>query len=182
RLAAVAAVLAAATLFEPPSADDYRLGPGDWSHPRLAGLRFHPPDYPYPTEKDRLQGGADAAIDDAARFLDGLTSDGEEVLLLGPMQILVLASGTRAWGGRHVHDLWLLDRGVLSAQAFREIVPPSFFERLRADPPRVVVGELRERHLVEALPELAEVLGSGRYRMVGTRFRYLFFVLNEPPG
>ena len=181
-LVATVSACAIATLFVVPSLDDFRMGRGQWHGPRLEHLPYHSSDFPYPTDRDRFLNTFDPDIDAAIEKLDELTTDGEVVLVLSPQQILTLGAKVQQFGGRYVHPLWLLERGLLRPEAFRKIVPASFLEDLRRDPPRVVVTEDEDTVLYDALPEMREGLELHPYTAVAKVFRFTFFVRDDVPA
>jgi hypothetical protein len=182
-LVVAASVFAMATLFVVPSVDDFRLDRGQWHGSRLEHLRYHSPDFPYPTERDRALAEFDPDLDAAIAALDDLTTDGEVVLVMSPQQILTLGANVQQFGGRYTHALWLIQRGLLRPDAFRRIVPASFLEDLIRDPPRIIVSEKDDSTLYDALPEVRDCAQKHPYAEVAVVSRFTFFARRDtlPP-
>lgn len=158
-------LLACGALISLPSAIDYRFGARDWSSPRLRFLRYHDASDDRGDEIRLAMSYRqwDRVLDETARRVDLLTSDGEEVLVLSGAHLLNYASHTEPVGKKYSHFFYLLGQGLLDRKSFARLVPASEITRLLERPPRVIVMERDSPSLLDSLPELLASIESARY-------------------
>ncbi len=156
-----------------PRLDSLSWGDGDWtvssgrkpSDNRLSHLRFRQPGAAGVTElSDELPSDEwDAAINDAAMFVDEITQDDEEILVLSQDEIIPFHSFTRHVGGRYRLAFFWLRIGLLDRQGFDRLVPRRVFQELLEKPPRIVVSAYGDGPaLLGPLPELQNLLQRSR--------------------
>jgi hypothetical protein len=163
------------TLIYLPRLDSLSWHDGDWtvssaagrtpSDNRLSHLRFRQPGAPGVTELSaQLPSDEwDRAINDAAVFVDEITRDDEEILVLSQDEIVPFHSFTRHVGGRYRLAFFWLRIGLLDRDGFDRLVPRRVLQDLLEKPPRVLVSALGDRPaLLEPLPELRAVLERAR--------------------
>jgi hypothetical protein len=155
-----------ATLFERPTLGrlvpqhDFSVGsrrsPAD---NRLAGLRFREAT-PRGERAGRFPETAserDRHVDEAAKYIDTITEDGEAVLMTTHAHILHVHSFTEQVGGRYRFLLYLAHTGVLDGRALQRLAP-GLLRSIVATPPRVIVSSVGYvAPLVERLPELRQL-------------------------
>ncbi len=158
------------TLTFRPRADALSWSEGDWtssprigeqeSRNRLRYLRFSAENNP--AVKDRkteiTNHEWDAQINQASMYIDEITRDGEEVLVLCPNQLLTFHSHTRQAGGRYRYLFYLVKFRVMSRRSFLAVVPFDDMVDIFRNPPRVAVSEEGVQALVEAFPEFGFML------------------------
>jgi hypothetical protein len=131
----------------------------------LSHLRFRQPGAAGVTElSDELPSDEwDAAINDAAMFVDEITQDDEEILVLSQDEIIPFHSFTRHVGGRYRLAFFWLRIGLLDRQGFDRLVPRRVFQELLEKPPRIVVSAYGDGPaLLGPLPELQNLLQRSR--------------------
>jgi hypothetical protein len=170
---AVAAWLS--TLAYLPRLDSLSWHDGDWtvsgaagrkpSDNRLRHLRFRQPGAPGVTELSAaLPSDAwDSAIDSAALFVDEITRDDDEILVLSQDEIIPFHSFTRHVGGRYRLAFFWLRIGLLDRDGFDRLVPRHVLQDILARPPKVVVSAYGSAPaLLGPLPELQALLERSR--------------------
>jgi hypothetical protein len=126
---------------------------------RLRYLRYRPA-LPVAENARWLQSATerDADNDAASAFVDDITADGEEVLVLTQDHLITHHSFTEHVGGRYRYLFYLLKTGVLDRKSFFELVPHDVVERLLHAPPRIIVTAAGHvPPLLHALPELSRL-------------------------
>lgn len=158
------------TLTYLPRLDSLNWHEGDWtvssaagrtpSDNRLSHLRFRQPGAPGVTELSaQLPSDEwDRAINDAALFVDEITRDDEEILVLNQDEIVPFHSFTRHVGGRYRLAFFWLRIGLLDREGFDRLVPRRVLQELLEKPPRVLVSAYGRPALLEPLPELRALL------------------------
>lgn len=123
---------------------------------RLDRLRFRSPQPPgdAPTVFGVTADVRDRQTSEAAMFIDEITRDGEEVLVLTRNQLITFESFTEHIGGRYRFLLYLARTGLLD-RAGVEALAPGLVAGIIAAPPRVIVTEGGDvPPLLEIFPEL----------------------------
>ena len=151
-----AALAYASTLAAAPSLAALRWGPGDWTHPSLRHLHYRPHEDPH-----RRWGVApgtmaqrDADMDAAAAYVDSITEDGTEILVLAHDELIYFMSDTRPPGGRYHYLIYLAKVFLLDPAGFRALMPDGVIRELVSEPPRVLVVGPGVETVLAALPEL----------------------------
>jgi hypothetical protein len=162
------------TILVVPLEGSYSFGAGAWTSPRLARLRFHPPQVPYfsASRSTSRYDLLDASLDAAATRIASLTTPGETVLVLSENDLLTFASETQPVGGRYAPAFYLLRAGMLDRQGFLSLLPNETYRKLLDDPPRILVSEPGNDILLDRLPELRTALRNKGYEL-DSRHGYL---------
>lgn len=101
----------------------------------------------------------DSIMNEACMFVDEITRDGEEVLVLSQDEIIPYHSFTRHVGGRYRLAFFWLRIGLLDREGFDRVVPPNVVEDILKNPPRVVISAVGDTPaLLVPLPELGSLL------------------------
>ncbi len=145
----------------------------DWYNPRLERLEYRPKNNPYVKDysPDVTDHEWDHAADEAARFINAIADEEEEILVLSANRLLEYNSNTRPIGGRHFFYFYLVSVGLMDRAAFDAAVPKSVIKDILTKPPRIMVGTLGRVPLTEEFPEL-KWLQKRWYEKVGT-FRHI---------
>ncbi len=149
----------ASSLVVRPSLAALRIDAGDWTSPKLKHLKFRPLDNPYVRNfsPDITDNEWDAVTDEAARYIDSITPDGAEVLILDPNRLLTFASNTAPYGGRYHYYFYLVSVGILDRKGFDANVPRHVVRHLFVDPPQVLISSLGRVAMLEEFPEFANL-------------------------
>jgi hypothetical protein len=164
--------------------------PGDWtisegaphrpSDNRLVHLRFREPDAPGVNNfSEALPDDEwDRIMNEASMFVDEITEDGEEILVVSQDEIVPFHSFTRHVGGRYRLAFFWLRIGLLDREGFDRLVPREVLQKIIQHPPRVVVSAYGDMPLLlERLPELRG-LGE-KYRLLRS-FGYIQILERNP--
>jgi len=169
----LAGVAYAATLAVRPTLDAFDLTRGDYANPHLQYLRYRRYDSPYVRDfaDEITDRDWDRLSDDAARYVDSVTDDNEEVLLLTAERLIHYNGNTRPVGGRYGFHFYLVSVGLLDRAGWEKIVPPSVIRSILSKPPRVIVSSMGNVPLID---DFVEFRALRNLRYVKTRqFRHI---------
>jgi len=160
-------VLSIFTIGEISSLNAFKWGNGDWHHDNFQYLKFRKDD----NESHALTKGVlyrewNKMTNAAALYIDKITVNDTEVLILIENQLLNLLSNTLPVGGRHQYLFYLLRSNLIDRESFDKLVPPSILENLLTNPPKVIVGGIDYPPLLKTIPEFKTLLAQ---RYVKTR-------------
>lgn len=164
----------ASTIAIEPNLDRLRWRQGDWQSDRLAFLDYRPVYSPYvwPYSPEITDTDWDKAADYAARYIDGATDDGEEILIVTANRLLGYNSNTKPIGGRYFFFFYLVSVGLMDREAFDAAVPKSVMNDILQRPPRVIVGTFGYVPLEDQFPEFQWL--RDRWYVRTATFRHIF--------
>jgi hypothetical protein len=141
---------------------------GDWGGPRMRGINYRPAANPYvrPAITHMTERQEDAGVDQGARYMRAHLRPGDQVLSLNRNTLLEFAAGATPAGGRHAYLLYLLRNGFLARADFEALTPPGLMQRIRREPPVMLVSNVGGTELERAIPGL-DLWMLHHYRLIG---------------
>jgi 4-amino-4-deoxy-L-arabinose transferase-like glycosyltransferase len=152
----------------------FDLSTGERSHPVLQYLLYRELDNPYIRNftADLTDHDWDITMDDAARYVDSLTDDGDTVLVMDANRLFHIVSNTRPVGGRYHFYFYMISTKLFRRPGYDLSVPPHVLQEILDNPPKVVVGAgERVPPIAAEFPEIRKLVGE-RYRIT-RRFRHV---------
>ena len=167
-------VLWGSTIMVKPGFKVFDLSTGERSHPVLSYLHYRELNNPYIRDysPDLTDHDWDRTMDDAAKYVDSLTDNGETVLVLDANRLFHIVSNTRPVGGRYHFYFYMLSTKLFDRQGYEKSVPPSVLQNILDHPPKVVVGaDERLPPIAGAFPEIRHMV-TEQFRLT-RRFRHV---------
>lgn len=142
-----------------PRAADLRPPAESWANDHMRHVRLREADSPHLRQVGPISGRArDQGLNELAQYVDSITEDGTEILVMNPFDILYFASNTEPVGGRYHYYYFLVINRFFTREDFDAQVPPEELQRLLDDPPPVIVGNPFQTTFQTQFPEIDEML------------------------
>ena len=155
------AVVAAAvfTLASWPSPEAVLPPEEAWANEHMQHVRLRPEHSPDFRQVGPISGRVrDQGLNELAQYVDSITEDGTEILVMNPFDILYFASNTEPVGGRYHYYYFLVINRFFTRADFDAEVPPEELQRLLTNPPPVIIGNPFQTTFQGQFPEVNELL------------------------
>ena len=153
------------TIYTIPSFQIFQIENNIWNNRTLSYLHLT-------TQKKYVYHPTDLLANRAAEYIDNITENYTEILVLSENQLLNYNSHTVPVGGRYQYLFYLLRSNLIDRKSFNLLIPETVFHELLHNPPKIITAIHEHSPLLKKIPEFSSLL-KHKYKLI-KRFGHIF--------